>query len=240
MKHFTSAHYRMHREALSPVLSGSLSLPDLDLSFGQKNFAEFLFQQRLHACWLRLIEDQELRGGYEDLVSSLKRFTLVSAAREMPQQRILQEVADLFHAHHIQWFTAKGSQLRQVVYEESHLRPAIDIDVFVRSPDRERATELLVSEGFVAQPLPETLSHELKLTRNQVDIDLHWHLFRPGRARPGLMNWLFEHREEFNGLQGLDDTASLFVMLVHPAITKYLVSPCLLYTSDAADEYNPV
>lgn len=225
MKHFTSAHYRMHRAALLPVLSGNLSLSELALPSDQKHFADFLYRQRLHACWLRLAEQQNLPDGCDELVKALKSYTLISTARELPQQRVLQEVSDLFRSLEIEWFAAKGSQLRKVIYEDAYLRPAIDIDVFVREPDRKRATEALVKHGFVARPLPETLSHELKLTRNKVDVDLHWHLFRPGRAREGLMDWLFEHRQEFNGYPGLDDTASLFVMLVHPAITKYLLSP---------------
>jgi hypothetical protein len=67
-------------------------------------------------------------------------------------------------------------------------------------------------------------------------MDLHWHLFRPGRARPGLDEWLFEHVEDHAGIPGLDATASLLVMLVHPAITKYLISPTsmLIHAVDQA------
>ena len=39
------------------------------------------------------------------------------------------------------------------------------------------------------------------------------------------MDWFFDHRLDANGFQALDDTASLLVMLIHPAITKYLLSP---------------
>jgi len=104
-------------------------------------------------------------------------------------------------------------------------RSAIDLDLFVRETDRDRAIELFEQGGFEAHPLAETISHELKLTRHNGDIDLHWHLLRPGRIHPELMNWLFTRRERFGSFQGLDDTASLLVMLVHPAITKYLLSP---------------
>jgi hypothetical protein len=85
--------------------------------------------------------------------------------------------------------------------------------------------ELTERTGFQALIDPDTFSHELTLRKDKVMIDLHWHLFRPGRARPGLDEWLFEHVEKHAGTPGLDATASLLVMLVHPAITKYLLSP---------------
>ena len=226
LKRFTSAQHAIHRFALLPVLAGAL--PESGIAGTNKNareFADFLYCQRLHTCWLDLAVDVEREARFSELMPYLREYARISAARELPQQRVLSEIIELFSNHEIPWFVAKGCHLRQVLYAQPNLRPAVDIDVFVHESDKRRAIEVLTGHDYVAKPLPETLSHEIKLNRLGADVDLHWDLFRPGRARKGLMAWLFEHRCSVSGLQGLDDTASLLVMLVHPAITKYLLSP---------------
>jgi hypothetical protein len=188
-------------------------------------FAAFLFQQHLQTLWLELIEQRGTAGGHAALAVELQHGAKSWAIRELPQQRIMAEAHQVLTAAGIAYFFAKGSQLRHEIYAKPQLRSAIDVDVFVDRADRDSAITALVDSGFTARPLAETVSHELKLSRHHGDIDLHWDLFRPGRARPGLMDWLFEHREQFGDYWGLDATASLLVMLVHPAITKYLLSP---------------
>ena len=53
-------------------------------------------------------------------------------------------------------------------------------------------------------------------------INLHWHLLRPGRTRIDLNNYLFAQRQAFGEFAGLSNEAALLVMLIHPAITKYV------------------
>ena len=53
-------------------------------------------------------------------------------------------------------------------------------------------------------------------------IDLHWHLLRPGRTRIDLNNNVFAQRQAFGEFAGLSNEAALLVMLIHPAITKYV------------------
>ena len=45
---------------------------------------------------------------------------------------------------------------------------------------------------------------------------------RPGRTRINLNNYLFQQRQAFGEFVGLTNEASLMVMLIHPAITKYV------------------
>jgi hypothetical protein len=186
--------------------------------------------------WLHLIEATPDHARFDALAAHLSSYARDWTARELPQQRVLPLMHQAFTENDIPYFVAKGAHLRQVYYNPPYLRPAVDIDTFVRGNDRQAAIDALISRGFEARPLNETLSHELKLTLHNGDIDLHWHLFRPGRAQKGLMTWLFEHREKFGEYWGLDATASLLVMLVHPAITKYLISPTsmLIHAVDQA------
>jgi hypothetical protein len=209
-----------------PVLAGRLpgdGLPMLPID--EREFATFLHRQRLQAAWLELIEQAGEKEELSSLVVHLRNAAKTWALLELPQQRLMAEAHRLLTDAGIEYFFAKGAHLRHVIYENPLERSAIDIDLFVKEADRERAIEAFAKAEFEARPLAETISHELKLTRHNGDIDLHWHLFRPGRTRPGVLDWLFSRRERFGEFQGLDDTASLFVMLVHPAITKYLLSP---------------
>jgi hypothetical protein len=45
---------------------------------------------------------------------------------------------------------------------------------------------------------------------------------RPGRTRIDLNDYLFEQRQSFGEFVGLSNEASLLIMLIHPAITKYV------------------
>jgi hypothetical protein len=211
---------------LVPVLAGRLPDQGLPvLPVGEREFADFLHQQRLQAAWLRLTDQAGEKEELSALVIHLREAAKTWAFLELPQQRLMAEAHRLLANAGIDYFFAKGAHLRHVIYENPLERSAIDIDLFVKEADRDRAIEAFAKAEFETRPLAETISHELKLTRHNGDIDLHWHLFRPGRTRPGLMDWLFSRRERFGEFLGLDDTASLFVMLVHPAITKYLLSP---------------
>lgn len=226
MKRVTSTRYELHRIALLPVLSGYLpdgGLPSLPVS--EAEFVAFLSSQRLQASWLKLIGQTGAKEEYPDLLTGLGHAAKAWALRELPQRHLMEEAHRRLDAVGIDYFFAKGAHLRHVIYDDPLERSAIDIDLFVKEADRDRAIALFRQAGFEAHPLAETISHELKLTRHNGDIDLHWQLLRPGRIHPGLMDWLFTRRERFGAFQGLDDTASLLVMLVHPAITKYLLSP---------------
>jgi hypothetical protein len=138
---------------------------------------------------------------------------------------VLDKAAEALNDSDVRWFLAKGADLKRSIYAEPSLRPTADIDLFVEKHNRETAIAVLKAVGFDPHPLAETLRHEIKMSKHGADVDLHWHLLRPGRHRPGLLDWLFSHREKFGDYWGLDATASLLVMLVHPAITKYLLSP---------------
>ncbi|MBT8039537.1 MAG: nucleotidyltransferase family protein [Gammaproteobacteria bacterium] len=209
-----------------PVLAGRPPAEDSpSLPINTREFAAFLQRQHLQTAWLGLIERGGASAEYESLAEHLKSAAKAWAILELPQRRLLTETHRILNISEVDYFFAKGAHLRHVIYDNPQERSAIDIDLFVKEADTDRAIAAFEAAGYESRPLAETISHELKLTRHNGDIDLHWHLLRPGRIRPGLMSWLFSRRERFGDFWGLDDTASLLVMLVHPAITKYLLSP---------------
>ena len=97
-----------------------------------------------------------------------------------------------------------------------------DIDILVRDEQKYDAVKALLQTGFNAHHEAENISHETSLHKNNVWIDLHWHLMRPGRTRINLNDYLFEQQQTFGEFTGLSNEASLLVMLIHPAITKYV------------------
>ena len=218
--------YALHRIALGALLERRLpGRSESGETADVAEFATFLYRQHLQAAWMRLIEQDGASPEHQPLAEHLREAAKAWALLELPQQRLMTEAHRILDTAGIDYFFAKGAHLRHVIYDDPLERSAIDIDLFVKESDRDRAIALFQQASFETHPLAETISHELKLTRHNGDIDLHWQLFRPGRLRPGVMDWLFSRRERFGEFWGLDDTASLFVMLVHPAITKYLLSP---------------
>jgi len=222
-------HYKLHQAALLPVMEGARwnewQTPD---EVGVDGFAEFLVAQKMHGYWAEAIKSDSSSAKLTELESRLETSCRQSAALELPQQRSMLEVHELLTAKSIPYFFAKGAHLRHLIYTQLWHRPASDVDVFIHKRDHQRAISAFEACGFSIYPDPATLSHEINIEKYGSYVDLHWHLMRPSRYHPELDNWLFLHREKFGDYWGLDHTASLLVMLTHPAITKYLISPTSL------------
>ena len=71
-------------------------------------------------------------------------------------------------------------------------------------------------------PEARSISRELVLSRGDVNIDLHWELLREGRLRVDLTDEMLARRQRSEAMWVLADEDSLFLLLVHPAFTKYL------------------
>jgi hypothetical protein len=231
----TSDPYTLHRATLGPVLRNDSLQPAFELR-GPQELASFLIKEGLHGLWFERLRLEACDGRGEELRAIIGKTLKVQLARDLAAGQLMKETNRLLCEHDIPYFIAKGGQLKRTIYGQTWHRAAVDIDLFVREVDRDRAVQLMTDSGCRASPLKATLSHELKLTRYTADIDLHWHLLRPGRARPGLMGWLFDRRERFGDYSGLDATACVLVMLIHPPITKYLISPAskLIHMVDLA------
>lgn len=222
--------YRMHQKALIPLkmqdteFSPARFLEDMN-QLNLPEFAAFVRKNGLSGLWQNWLEGCSPHAVCAEFSATVAIDTRRTIAMQLAQEPVLRQVSEILNDAETGYFLAKGAILCRTIYSKPWMRPFVDIDLFVKKDDKERVTRLLLGAGFEALPLPETLSHELKLRRANADVDLHWHVLRPGRYRPGLMNWLFENRKKSGPYWGLNATAHLFLMLVHPPITKYLISP---------------
>ena len=64
---------------------------------------------------------------------------------------------------------------------------------------------VLLDAGYSVHAEPANISHEATFRRGAVDIDLHWHLLRPGRTRVDLTAELLARRQRIKGQWGLSD-----------------------------------
>ena len=159
---------------------------------------------------------------FQETVKALKQDALQTAATQLMQRKVLQDTHNEFKQTGIEYLVFKGAHLRHTIYADPTHRPVCDIDILVRDEQKFDAVNALLQAGFNAHHEAENISHETSLHKNNVWIDLHWHLMRPGRTRINLNDYLFEQKQTFGEFTGLSNEASLLVMLIHPAITKYV------------------
>jgi Uncharacterised nucleotidyltransferase len=224
------APFLLHRLALRPLIGTAAeenvpALVEKVARIGIDPFFEFLHTNGLSQLWRACLSGQDLSAAFDPVLAELRKGAIVTAANQLKQKRLLHLLDRVLDAAGIDYFIFKGANLRETIYDDPTHRPVSDIDLFVREQQKFDAVRLLVEEGYALYTLEETVSHEVSLVQKDVTIDLHWHLLRPGRTRIDLAEWLFDNRETFGGLRGLNRKASLLVMLIHPAITKHLVSP---------------
>lgn len=197
-------------------------------SIDQQDFITFLHRQGLAQMWLPFLLQQEtLPAKWEQTIKDLKQDALHTAATQLMQRKILQDTRDAFEQADIEYLVFKGAHLRHTIYTDPTHRPVCDIDILVRDERKFDAVKVLLQAGFGSRHEAENISHETSLLKNNVWIDLHWHLMRPGRTRINLNDYLFEQRQAFGEYEGssfvgLSNEASLLIMLIHPAITKYV------------------
>jgi len=116
----------------------------------------------------------------------------------------------------------KGAANRQVIHDNPALRACHDLDVLVRSDDRLAATAALMRAGFVPAPDLRSISREIVLAGQRVDVDLHWGLLREGRLRIDPVDEMLARRQRCGDMWVLADDDALFLLLVHPAFAKHL------------------
>lgn len=150
---------------------------------------------------------------------------MLAAVGYLPQRAALERIDALFAAQDIPYLAMKGVYVRECVYPDPALRPANDIDLLISPHHRLRAARLLLAHGYTVHVVPNNLSHEATFSHGLVDIDLHWHMFRPGRTRNNMTEGFLARRQRVNGVWGLSDNDTLFMMLIHPAFAKYVCSP---------------
>ena len=191
---------------------------------GEQN-VDFLVWHGLAGWWLAQLTTEGLASQIP--ASAHKKLTIdrrAALAMYLMQTHAISELSAAFEKKNIVCAVFKGAAVREEAYATPALRSACDVDVLVAPAARFEAIECLESLGFVQQSEVDASAHEVTLVRGRVDVDLHWDILRPGRTRRPLVDSLLAQRVRGPTLWRLSDTDTVFMMLVHPAITKYVCS----------------
>jgi hypothetical protein len=181
------------------------------LDAGGPDFVSFIVDHGLGPLWHERTERSEFH------VSRLSAEVLY-----MAQEHALKEIDETLEAAGIDCVVIKGAASRLLLHDNPAIRACHDLDLLVRPDERIHAAAALIEAKFVAQSGPRNISHELVLSRDVVDIDLHWGLLREGRLRHDPTDNFIERRRRVTGIWMLSAEDALFVLLVHPAFAKHL------------------
>src|SRR5688572_13150303 len=140
----------------------------------------------------------------------------------MRQAAAQREIDDLFAQRGIPYAIFKGAAIRELIYDDPSVRVCMDIDVLVSHDDRAAAARALVDAGYRLRVDPSLASHEVALASDLVAIDLHWELLRPGRTPSSTTGQMLARRQRHGERWILSENDALFVLLVHPALSKHL------------------
>ncbi len=223
--------FQLHRLALQPFLPHGdnhwrSALRQWLEGHGEDPFVEFLGRQGLAPAWHELIADNT----EDPLISSQSRQVLrqeaIRAAQiYMAQKKALVEIGEILDRENLPHLFFKGSHLREIFGSRPATRTACDLDLLVDPGDRVAAMRALVAAGYRLEISATSVSHEASLTRGLVTVDIHWDILRPGRTRQPMTPALLKARKRYGDHWGPTPEHSLFLMLVHPVITKYATSP---------------
>jgi hypothetical protein len=193
---------------------------------GGTHLLDRILTQDLGALWHHSLQSNGLLDSMPpDTIDALRQARMSAAVGYLAQRATLDRLDRLFETAGIPYAMMKGAHVRECVYPDPALRPASDIDILIAPADRRRAARVLLGTGYTVHAEPGNISHEATFSHGAVDIDLHWHILRPGRTRIELTTELLARRQRVNGLWGLSDDDTLFLMLTHPAFAKYVCSP---------------
>ncbi len=223
--------YYLQKLALKPFLENmqpnllfdSLnSLPSPD----KEALAAFIEKNFLGPLWLEVTEKDLISNiwtaEWRDRLQTQYRNILIEYARQLITIRSITKILDSYSIEHAVF---KGAHIRESVYVNPPARHSCDIDLLVAEKDKNTVINLLQKEGFELRALPENITHEVSLIKNQIDLDLHWHIMRPGRVPKSLTGDFLKNRIRQKGYWSLNNDDNLFIMLTQPIFNKYLSLP---------------
>ena len=175
------------------------------------DFASFVIDHGLGPLW------------HERTRLAVFRKSRVSAeALYLAQEHALAEIDAWLGDAAIEYVLIKGAANRLLLYDNPALRACYDFDLLVRPEDRVRTAALLSDHGYVGHPAAHRICVELVLSRDAVDIDLHWRLLREGRLREECTQGMLDRRRRCANTWMLCAEDTLFVLLVHSAFAKHV------------------
>jgi len=222
--------YRLHRIAL---LATDETLPDEAIRHVFKDLSPedlhdlvtFILSQGLACFWLealRVMPDLPFsRTDRETIRTHCFRYT----TRYLAQKKTLLETDRIFEGAGITYTVFKGALTREVIYTNPAFRHSADIDILISPADKFRVITLLCDTGYALNANRANVSNEVTLSKDNVHLDLHWHIMRPGRPRADLTELYLQSRLWRDFFWGLDNETALLVLLTHPVFTEYSTGP---------------
>lgn len=222
-----SAVWDRHRLAVSGAL-GRLPASALEAALtgpDAEGFFDFLLAHGLTGFWWQgLVAHGLAAQSPPALAQRFKTQQQADAAQYLLQSHALRRIGETFDQAGIDHAVLKGCAVRELLHDPPHQRSATDIDILVRPAQRARAADALAGLGY--RCIDEGASaHEATWRRGRLDIDLHWDILAPGRTRSAMADALVDRRVRAPMGWRLDDADTVALMLIHPAVTKYVCSP---------------
>jgi hypothetical protein len=227
---FGSDPYRFQRLAL---LATRDSLPISQIRIALQSLSEteqqqllvLIIEQGLQFFWLESLHELSDLPFISAWRKVLKEQCFKDTTRYLAQKKAILELDRLFTIEKIPYAVIKGAHVREVVYPIPACRPSVDIDILVSPAVKLKAVNSLCAKGYTLFANWANVSHEVTLIKDNVHLDLHWHIMRPGRTRANLTELFLQSRQRCGFFWALDNDMTLLVMLTHPVFTEYSTGP---------------
>jgi len=221
--------FQYHKLALAPFIepnpANAFEKISCDLQNTEKDFWNFIQFHNMAPIWYATLKKNNADSCVTiDILKMLKEQAFQSTINYLKQKQILLDIRPIFIEANIRHVVYKGAHIREQLYSPQALRPSCDIDILVSQSDKVQVLKILSANAFEIRPSAKDISHEISLTRNTVTVDLHWEILRSGRTRSNLTEELIKNGKEYSTYRGLNNEATLFIMLVHPVFAKYTSS----------------
>ena len=221
----------LHAIALKPLWVGAGQQDLLDAvsaihNLDEDTFLNFLIDQGLAPMWDQVLETYpDVDGVSDHFKSALHQSRLLSAGTYLLHKHALGDIRRILDDADVAHVIMKGAHIRERFYADPDTRGACDVDVLVDEGQKESAIRAFMQSGFELYAPASNISHEASLVKGSLNIDLHWHVLRPGRLKVPLTKQFLDNRQDYDSYWGMDDTATLFLALIHPVFTKYATTP---------------
>jgi hypothetical protein len=195
-----------------------------EMSSGEKNqLMSFIIANSLGPLWIETFGGNKIEKLWsKDWAQKLKNQNKSLIAHYIGQLVTIRTVTEILEKYAIPHAIFKGAHTRELVYNTPATRPSVDIDILISDKHKEKVVKLLTNGGFTLQTKLKNLTHEASLINKLSQVDLHWHILRPGRVPRSLTEDLLNNREKQKGYWTLNSEENLFILLVHPVFTKYV------------------
>ena len=180
---------------------------------GGPTFPYFVEEHGLGALWHERTGREEFRAARR-----------LAEALYLTQEQALKDIDSILQEAGIEYAVIKGGANRLLLYGNPAIRACHDLDILVKPEDRVSTAKALHAADFMPRIDPANISRELVMSRNRVDIDLHWALLREGRLRADPTAAMLARRRQINDTWALGPEDTFYLLLVHPAFGKHLSS----------------